>query len=171
MTDRVRMPLTEAARVLGTTTDALRQKIKRGRLLAVRDNTGRLMVEIDPDRPVTEQTSGRSDLTSAERPDGMSSHVKALEEHLNTLREQIERMRTDHATEVDRMRDDHAAQIARADAERDRLMADHAAAVTRLEEQLRVADTRTGEMLREIEALRVVLTDAMRPWWRRMLGR
>jgi hypothetical protein len=47
MADPVRMTLADAARALNTTPDALRQKIKRGKVQAVRDNSGRLKWTVD----------------------------------------------------------------------------------------------------------------------------
>jgi hypothetical protein len=116
MTEPVRMPLTEAARLLGTTPDALRKKVKRGQLQAVRDNTGRLLVWIDPPAE-TGQMSSRPAVVQARQTgqmDGLASQestlVQSLRDHIETLKAQLaetrqerERDHSNHAAELERI--------------------------------------------------------------------
>src|SRR3954453_23517455 len=110
MTEPVRMLLADAARLLGTTPDALRKKVKRGQMLAVRDNAGRLLVWVDsPAEPG--QVSSRPAVVQARQAgqvDGLASQestlVQSLRDHIETLKAQLggtrkerERVRTDHA--------------------------------------------------------------------------
>jgi chromosome segregation ATPase len=170
--------LTEAAEAASTTVETIRQRIKRGKIQAIKGNDGRVRVHLTEaeiealrtGRPVDQPTG-----QSTSQPVENTSAINALEAHVQTLREQIERMRTDHAAEVQRLRDDRAAADARADAERDRLTADHAAAVSKLEQQLRAAvdragkaDARVDDVLAEVRALREALA---KPWWRKLLRR
>jgi hypothetical protein len=148
MPNPVRMPLAEAARLLGTTPDALRKKIKRGHLQATRDNTGRLMVWINPP---TEggQESSRLAIVQAGQVDGLASQesslVQPLRYHITTLKEQLARTEG-HADEARRRADDLADRLAAVERER---QADHA---------------ELGRLRAELEMVRAL------PWWRRLLG-
>jgi hypothetical protein len=53
-----RLPLVEAAVVLGKTTEAVRSMVRRGRLSAVRGNDGRLLVAVPPELARSDDRSG-----------------------------------------------------------------------------------------------------------------
>jgi hypothetical protein len=94
MTEPVRLPLAEAARLLGTTADALRKKVKRGHLQAVRDNAGRLLVWVNVPA-AGGQVSSLSSHVQAGRLDGLASQestlVQPLRDHVETLKAQLAR--------------------------------------------------------------------------------
>jgi septal ring factor EnvC (AmiA/AmiB activator) len=173
MPDPVRLPLADAARMLGTTPDTLRKKIKRGHLQATRDNTGRLMVWIEPptesgqesSRPAVVQTGQVDSLASQE-----SSLVQSLREHIETLKAQLDHERAERAEERTRLRaamDREHDQATQADA-RVHNMADHLDRLRR-DYALDQAERRIAEA--EIERLSAELERARRPWWRRLFSR
>jgi chromosome segregation ATPase len=122
------MPLADAARALGTTPDALRQKIKRGKLQAVRDNTGRLLVWVNSDTIPAAEVSSRSVDVQSEQLNNLSGHVKSLEDHVKSLTARLEvadrqtdQLRADHKAELERLQTAHAAEVARLIEDRTRL--------------------------------------------------
>jgi hypothetical protein len=126
MADPVCMTLAEAAKALNTTPDALRKKIRRGTLKAARDNTGRLLVWVDPDaEPCPPATGGRLDGTAAGRVDGASSRVhppeSAQDAYIQTLKEQLDALRADYRATFARLTAD--VDRARLDADRERQLA------------------------------------------------
>src|SRR5689334_19203584 len=146
------MTIAEAARLLGVSDEAVRQKVKRRTLRARKGNDGRLQVMVE--------TQGQPKAGQPKATQDNTGEINALREHVQTLREDKERL----SAEVQRLRDDRAAADDRADAERDRLLADHAAAVSKLEERLLNAEDRAGkadaradDVLAEVRALRTAL--------------
>src|SRR5690242_17763532 len=91
------LTVADAARSLGVSDEAIRQKVKRRTLRAMKGNDGRLRVLIDTsstqDRPKTDQPKVTQESTG---------EIKALEEHVQTLREQIATLRADHAVALAR---------------------------------------------------------------------
>jgi hypothetical protein len=161
------MPLADAARALGTTPDALRQKIKRGKLQAVRDNTGRFLVWVDPDALSAIEVSSRSVGVKSEQPNDLSSHVKSLEEHVKSLTARLEvadrqtdQLRADHKAEIDRMQAAHAAELERARLDVDRAHDDAKVMI----EQMKDLTDRLDRLHRDRAA------DLARPWWRKLWG-
>jgi hypothetical protein len=84
MTDKLFL-LTEAAEVTGVTVEAIRQRIKRRKLHAIKGNDGLLRVRL---------TQADIDAIATGRPTGQpvddGGAVKALEAHVQTLREQTD---------------------------------------------------------------------------------
>src|SRR4051794_29852890 len=109
--------LTEAAEAASTTVETIRQRIKRGKIQAIKGNDGRVRVRLT-DADIEALKTGRPVDQPTGQPVENTNVINALEAHVQTLREQIERMRTDHAAEVQRLERQAAAADARADAER-----------------------------------------------------
>jgi hypothetical protein len=175
------MPLADAARALGTTPDALRQKIKRGKLQAVRDNTGRLLVWVDPDTMSSTEVSSRLVSVQPEQPNDPSSHVKSLEDHVKSLTVRLEvgdrqadQLRADHQAELDRLHAAHAAELERIrdELERSRLDADRWREDAERERQHSRALSEHGvDLANRLDRLhRERVADLARPWWRRLWG-
>ena len=137
MTEPVSMLLADAARLLGTTPDALRKKVKRGQVQAVRDNAGRLLVWVDPPAEPG-QVSSRPAIVQAGQVDGLASRESTL---VQSLRDHIETLKGLLIAEVER------TQAARDEAQEARAEADHAKA-----DQVRMARDVTT-MFDEMKAL------------------
>jgi hypothetical protein len=163
MTEPVRMLLADAARLLGTTPDALRKKVKRGQMLAVRDNAGRLLVWVDPPAEPG-QVSSRPAVVQARQAgqvDGLASQestlVQSLRDHIETLKAQLaetrqerERDRADHAAELERI---EKRLIEERDATRDEAQQARADADYAKADQVRMAGGRVaGEQRTDISA-------------------
>jgi hypothetical protein len=95
-----------------------------------------------------------------------------LREHVQTLREDLSRERTDHAAERERWREDLTRERAGREADRqvlreqlEQLRADLAG---RLDTANRAHGDEVVRLRQEIVALR---TELARPWWRRLIGR
>jgi hypothetical protein len=175
------MPLADAALALGTTPDALRQKIKRGKIQAVRDNTGRLLVWVDPNTVSAAEVSSRSVIVQSEQLNDLSSHVKSLEDHVKSLTVRLEvgdrqadQLRADHQAELDRLHTAHAAELERIrdELERSRLDADRWREDAERERQHSRALSEHGvDLADRLDRLhRDRAADLARPWWRRLWG-
>jgi chromosome segregation ATPase len=146
------MSLADAARALGTTPDALRQKIKRGKLQAVRDNTGRLMVWVDADVIPAVEASSRSVSVQSGQLNEPSGHVRSLEGHVKSLTARLEvadrqadQQRADHKVELERLRAAHAADLERVEA---RLIEERAKLQDELQEARTEANHAKGDQVR-----------------------
>ncbi len=89
-----RVTVTEAAWMLDTTVDALRERVQRGTIPHERDEYGRVWILVDPDRTrhdVDRDTTGqRQDY----EPDALISEMRG---RIEDLREQLEAERQAHA--------------------------------------------------------------------------
>ena len=165
MTEPVRLPLAEAARLLGTTADALRKKVKRGHLQAVRDNAGRLLVWVNVPA-AGGQVSSLSSHVQAGRLDGLASQESTL---VQSLRDHIETLKGLLIAEVER------TQAARDEAQEARAEADHAKAdqvrmardVSVMFDELKALADKHAELHADRARLQAELA---RPWWR-LVGR
>jgi hypothetical protein len=110
--------LTEAADLTGTTVETIRQRIKRRKLYAVKGNDGRVRVRLT-DADITALKTGQATSQSTGQPAEDNSAIKALEAHVQTLREQLEQQRTDHQTERQALRDENSRLRDSLSAERD----------------------------------------------------
>ena len=181
MAEPVRMLLADAARALGTTPDALRQKIKRGKLQAVRDNTGRLMVWVDADAILAVEVSSRSVGVQSGQLNEPSGHVKSLEDHVKSLTVRLEvadrqadQLRADHQAELTRLHTAHTAELERIrdELERSRLDADRWREDAERERQhSRDLFDQVKDLADRLDRLhRERAADLARPWWRRLWG-
>lgn len=180
------LTIPEAAALVGCSTEAIRQKIRRGVLSSVKGNDGRVRLRLtDADveamqagRPYI-RPSGQLSERPAERPSDQPSEqaavIKALEDHVQTLREQAERERAererllDELAERDRRieqaRTEHRAEI-ETERQRGRDLAD------RLDQAQRDRLTDAEQHRAETAALREKLAaERGRPWWRRLRRR
>ena len=179
--DPVRMPLADAALALGTTPDALRQKIKRGKIQAVRDNTGRLLVWVDPDPVSAAEVSSRSVIVQSEQLNDLSSHVKSLEDHVKSLTVRLEvadrqadQLRADHQAELTRLHAAHTAELERIrdELERSRLDANRwREGAERERQHSRDLFDQVKDLADRLDRLHHErAADLARPWWRRLWG-
>ena len=84
----MRLPVTEAAAVLGISTEATRQRVKRGTLPTERDEVGNVFVLLDPDSTLG-GTGGGTRGDGGGTPGG-TALIDAKDETIRTLREQLE---------------------------------------------------------------------------------
>jgi excisionase family DNA binding protein len=163
----------EAARVLGVSDEAVRQKAKRRTLRSMKGNDGRLRVLID--------TSATQDRPTDDRPKSTqynTGEINVLQAYVNALKQQLEQQRADHQTEQARLigeinrataeadRRDADAERFRAELDRER---DHARDLAgKLDTAHRAHRDEAARLRQEIDALR---TELARPWWRRLLGK
>src|SRR3954467_1674170 len=169
--------LSEAAELTGSTVEAIRQRIRRRTLQAIKGNDGRVRVKL---------TGADIAALMAARPSGHhdedSSAIKALEAYVNALREDLARERADHSAErerwreqLDQQRTDHQAERQALRDEniqlRDGLFAEreHGRDLAgKLDTAHRAHGDEAVRLRQEIVALR---TELARPWWRRLIGR
>src|SRR3954452_22946308 len=110
--------LTEAAELTGATVETIRQRIKRRKLHAVKGNDGRVRVKLT-DADIAALKTGQSISQPTGQPVEDSSAIKALEAHVQTLREQLEQQRADHQADRQTLRDENNRSRAELDRERE----------------------------------------------------
>jgi septal ring factor EnvC (AmiA/AmiB activator) len=177
--------LSEAAERSGATVEAIRQRIRRGTLHAIKGNDGRVRVKLT-DADITALTAARPSGQPYGQPSGHhdedSSAIKALEAYVNALREDLARERADHSAERERWREqleqqrtDHQAERQALRDEniqlRDGLSAEreHGRELAgKLDTAHRAHGDEAARLRQEIATLR---TELARPWWRRLVGR
>jgi hypothetical protein len=181
--------LSEAAELTGSTVEAIRQRIRRRTLHAIKGNDGRVRVKLtdaDIAALMAARPSGQPYGQPSERPSGHhdedSSAIKALEAYVNALREDLARERVDHAAErerwreqLDQQRTDHQAERQALRDEnsqlRDGLSAEreHGRELAgKLDTAHRAHGDEAARLRQEIDALR---TELARPWWHRWFKR
>lgn len=156
MLDRL-LTLTEAAEATGCTVEALRQRVKRRKLHAVKGNDGRLRVKLTQ-ADVDALSLGRVTGQPVGQPVEAEGVVKALEARVHDLQQRAAELRADLERERSEHRDERAQLLQRAE---------------ELEARLRLVEDRGAEernaARRELEELRCELAHARRPWWRRII--
>ena len=176
MPDPVCLPLAEAAHALGTTPDALRKRVRRGQVEAVRDNLGRLKVWVPApagaDRlssPVRNVQAGRGQAQAGQAADLASlvqAVVQPLRDHIDTLQAGL----CQAHQEAREARQEAAQARDRADALIDRLgglertLGAVEADRDRLRRKIAAAE---GRHQTEVQILKIEVEQARRPWWRR----
>jgi hypothetical protein len=174
--DRSRVTVAEASEILGITAEAVRTRIKRGKLDSVKeppDRTGTVYVllEVDQTGPNVDPTlQGQDQTTDQTRPD------KAL---IETLREQVAYLQGVIATR-DRELEQRAEEIRRRDAALEREQQLAAIFADRLRELEAPAPSEPRESPETVEetsdraeprpATGEDQEGVQRPWWRRMFG-
>jgi hypothetical protein len=171
--DRRRVTVAEASEILGISAEAVRTRIKRGKLHSVKeppDRTGTVYVLLEPDQtgPNIEPTSQGQDQTSDQT------------ELVETLREQVAYLQGVIATR-DQELALRAEEIRRRDTALEReqqLAAMFADRLRELEAPVAASEARESSETVEEEPERSVprsdapgtQEDAQRPWWRRVFG-
>jgi excisionase family DNA binding protein len=163
----------EAARILGVSDEAVRQKAKRRTLRSMKGNDGRLHVLID-----TSATKGRPTNDQPKATQEITGEINVLQAYVDALKQQLEQQRVDHQTERGRL----IGEIDRATAEADRRGADaerYRAELDREREHGRELagklDTahraHSDEAARLRQEIATFRTELARPWWRRLVRR
>ncbi len=163
MDDGEWLTLGEAALRLGTSPDALRQRIRRNKVLARRGNDGRPRVFVASERTgQSERQASACPVLPNRTESGQTEQTgqdAVIAELRRQLSEQQTRSRLDMETALNRQQAAHESALDRADrqhkAEIDRLSQAHKSAVTALMD-------RVGRMLVERRE--------RRPWWARLFG-
>ena len=169
-----RVTVAEAAEVLGITAEAVRTRIKRGKLESVKeppDRTGTVYVllELDQTGPNLDSTSQVQDQTSGQ--------TARRDELVEALREQVAYLQGVIATR-DRELEQRAEEIRRRDMALEREQQLTAMFATRLGELEPAQEARESplspgpaEETPSPAPAEAQAADAGRPWWRRVLGR
>lgn len=182
--------INEAARRLGVTPTAIRNRIKRGTLEhRPNGNVGKL-VRVPPTVTLTVPEplppTAPEPLGGTVTP-GAEGTIKVLEAHVQTLREMLDLKDAAHAAELERLREAHGGELARlierqdqleAELQEERAEADHAKAdqvrmaadVSTMFFQLKELADCHAELQADRARLQAELEQARRPWLRRLLG-
>ena len=165
--DRQRLTVPEAAKVLGVTVDAVRGRIRRGKLSSEHDKDGKVYVwldDIEADRLEPSQTVERPSEPSQSRSDEQLELIESLREQVAYMREQLTEER-----EARRRADTIMAQLSQANAEQARTI--RALEAPRDEPQAPetpvVEPERTDPDLSEGSQ---EATERPESWWRRWFG-
>ena len=151
-----RVTVAEAARILDTTGEAVRSRIKRGTLQSVKEkNTVYVLLTSDQTPPEHQLDS---DQTTDQSPSDSTALISAKDETIATLREQLEAERQGHA-ETRRLLLEALTKIP--------------AAIEAPSEAPGAPETATDAVGREdpfTSEARPQEAAQPRPWWRRLLG-
>jgi hypothetical protein len=163
--DRRRLTVPEAAEALGVTVDAVRGRIRRGKLASEHDG-GAVYVWLD----APEDAAGRGPSQTSRGPSGDWSEghlVEDLREQVAYLREQLDRER-EARTEERRRQDTIIAQLSAANMEQARTIR----AIEAPQEAPGDAETveEEPEASEPRPATGGAQEGAQRPWWRRVFG-
>jgi hypothetical protein len=170
MPEQIWLTYRELGERLGISADGARMKAKRHKWTATTDNEGSIRVCV----PANIQENTRTNVprrTVPERSAEQANEIKAMQAHLETLRQQA----SDHAAERERM----LAQIERQRADYIADMGLISRDVERIHAELDLERQHGRELAGKLEEAhrehRAVLerrqAEMDRPWWRRMLGR
>ncbi len=166
MSDQSIYLLTEAAERTGLTVDALRKRIRRGKLETVKGNDGLVRVRLtSADMDALRLAEGQTGQPKPSQPDERDRTIAALEAERDAARLAAAKAEGESGTlreqvEAERGRANRAE--AEAAAERGR-----AAQAEREREEARI---RAAAAEGEAKGLRLALEEARRPFWRRWLG-
>ena len=128
----------ELAERLGVSVDGARMRVKRAGWKKTKGNDGAVRVTVEESELIP---SERSPNVKGTFPDHTTEHVRALEVHIVSLREQVEHLQQ---------------QLGRAEA-------------TAARERERVADL-TAQLLKLTGDMMALHQAQARPWWRRLAG-
>jgi chromosome segregation ATPase len=169
----------ELAELMEASTEAARAFANRLELRKQRGNDGKARVYVEPDvlasRLDRSSSGDRLDSTPGDRKE--DRQIRDLREHVNTLREHLDRQHADHQAEVTRLIDQTERQ--REEVSRARLEVDRAREDAKREREHthalfnQVKDLADRLAHAEAERARAVteLEHARQSWWKRMLGR
>ncbi len=85
------IPLDKAASILGISKDALRKRIQRGSLEAVKDKAGKWLVIIPDSGKTNGQDAGGTSLDNKDTVQDASGQLKALQDQIAFLQQELER--------------------------------------------------------------------------------
>jgi predicted transcriptional regulator len=200
MVEKQWMTYSQIAERLGVTPDAIRHRSRKEGWQRQEGNDGKIRVLIDPEllseiptrnRTASDPYSARNSGHDSDRSD---REIWRLEDHLQTLRQQVDQQRADYREELERLRAVHAADLERVEA---RLIEERAQLQDRLQEALAEADYAKSDQIRmardmtmmfdelkaladkhaalhadqarlqaELDQARAELAMTRRPWWR-----
>jgi predicted RNase H-like nuclease (RuvC/YqgF family) len=154
-TDRRRLTVPQAAEALGVTVDAVRGRIRRGKLVAEHDS-GAVYVWID----APEENDGPQQSATSQRPSSdQAERIEDLREQVAYLREQLEQ-----ANERDRENRRIIAALT------SRIPAIEAPASPEARESPETAEEQQGRGQPRPDTPGAQEATQPRPWWRRMFG-
>jgi hypothetical protein len=155
--------LTDASRLSGLSTEALRLRIKRGKLAAEKGNDGQPRVRLTAaDLEEFRRQVGQQKSTLTRQDGDRANALRVLETAVDALREQAGRERAALEGEAATLRD----ALGRAEQRADRAEAERDAARAEREAGRVAAAAAEGEA----KGLREALAEARRPFWRRWFG-
>jgi hypothetical protein len=173
--DRTRVTVAQAAEILGITAEAVRTRIKRGKLDSIKDPPDRtgtvyVLLEVDQTRPNIDPTLQGQDQTS-----GQTLRDDRL---IETLREQVAYLQGVIATR-DRELEQRAEETRRRDAALEReqqltaMFADRLRGLEAPQESSEAPETveKAPDRAEPHPAAGEPQEGARRPWWRRVFGR
>jgi multidrug resistance efflux pump len=162
--------LAEASQLTGLSTEALRLRIKRGKLAAEKGNDGHPRLRLtSADLEEARRQVGQQKSTLIRQAPKETNNIKLLEGVVGTMREQWDRERKALEDEAAVLREAIGRERERADkaeARADTAQAERDAARA---EALR-AQVQAASAEGEAKGLRLALEEARRPFWRRWIG-
>ena len=162
--------LADASRLSGLSTEALRLRIKRGKLAAEKGNDGQPRVRLTAaDLEEFRRQAGQQKSTLTRQDGDKANALRVLESAVDALREQAGRERAALEGEAAALRE----RAAKADAESATLRerADRAEQrAAQAEREREAAKVAAASAEGEVKGLRLALERAERPFWRRWLG-
>ena len=173
LTDRLRLvPLGEAARLSGLSTEAIRLRIRRGTLTSTKANDGRLLVrvadlgELAPGRPTASDrvrpvSTDRATLDASR----LLERVEALEIERETIRELLLAEREAHAAELLVQAERHGRELAEVRERAGKAEAEVQAAGR----ERQAAEAARDRAERRQDAAEAELRDLRRPLWERVV--
>lgn len=174
MTDQpTRYTLTEAARLTGLSTEALRLRIRRGKLAAEKGNDGVRVILTSADIEAIVAGQERQQI-STDRTESPNS-IKALEDAIGLLREQFGQDRTALEAAVISLKERAERAELKEAAERQRADRAETRADRAENDAARERDRAEGALIRAAlaegtaEGLRLALKEAQLPFWRRWI--
>jgi chromosome segregation ATPase len=162
--------LADASRLSGLSTEALRLRIKRGKLAAEKGNDGQPRVQLTAaDLEEFRRQAGQQKSTLTRQDDDKANALRMLEAAVDALREQAGRDLAELRERAAKAEGESA--ILREQVESERGRADRAEArATKAEAEREAAKVAAASAEGEVRGLRLVLEEARRPFWRRWLG-
>ncbi len=167
-TSRQRVTVAEASEILGVTVEAVRGRIKRGKLEHERDS-GTVYVLLDADQSNDQPSTGQQPADDQSRPDARGELEDELRDRIRFLERMLEQEQ-EARTEERRRHDTIIAQLSAANAEQARTIRAIEAPAAEEEppeaaeavEEPEASEPRSGTLGAQ--------EGARRPWWRRVFG-
>jgi len=155
--------LADASRLSGLSTEALRLRIKRGKLAAEKGNDGQPRVRLTAaDLEEIRRQAGQQKSTLTRQDGDKANALRVLDAAVDALREQAGRERAALEGEAAALRDALGRERERAAKAEQR--------AERAEAEREAAKVAAASAEGEAKGLRLALEEARRPFWRRWLG-